>query len=661
SATSDGSGNVMVTLTGVAEGTVTINATSEGVNQPSPNIRVLNPVASVTVSIAPADSIIGSGTATATATLRDAGNNILTGRPVAWNSSVAGTATVDAAGVITTGATPGQTIITATSEGVQGNRTFKYLAPANSISLTSSGDSVLGTGTLAISATVRDALNNILTGRAITWTSRTLAAATVSTSGVVTGVAPGTSWIVASVEGKLDSLNLRILPGINTIALTPATDSIIGTGSLALTATATDAVPTGIAGRPLAITSANTAVATVAPASGITNASGQVALTVTGVAPATSLLTVAAEGKTATRTIRVLAPVASVTLTAPGDSIIGTATLQVTATLRDGSSNLITGRPITWLSSNTSAATVSSTGLVTGVTPGISTNITATSEGVTSANYLVRVLAPVATVTVTAPDSSILVGQPITATAVTRDASSNILTGRPIAWTSSATGKATIGAGTGVITALDSGTTTITGTAEGQSGNFTLTIALVPAVTVTVTPASPNDSTGRQITFAATPRDSIGQALTGRVITWSSSNTSRLTINPSTGVATMVDSGTVNVIATTTPGTGGGGNATGQTTVTIVLTPINTVTAPAAHNTGAGSYNATAVDTRMGPAANRACTMSSSDTNFVTVPPNGTTNAAGVLVVTPTGVAVGSATVTVTCEGKTAQTVVTVP
>lgn len=64
---------------------------------------------------------------------------------------------------------------------------------------------------------------------------------------------------------------------------------------------------------------------------------------------------------------------------APADIIVGQ-TSQATATLRDAAGTVLTGRTINWSSSNTAVATISSTGLVTGVTAGTS-QISATSEG----------------------------------------------------------------------------------------------------------------------------------------------------------------------------------------------------------------------------------------------------------------------------------------
>lgn len=75
-------------------------------------------------------------------------------------------------------------------------------------------------------------------------------------------------------------------------------------------------------------------------------------------------------------------PVATVSVAlATSDIIVGQST-QATVTLRDASNNVLTGRTVTWSSSNTSVASVSTTGQVTGVAEG-SANIIATSEGKT--------------------------------------------------------------------------------------------------------------------------------------------------------------------------------------------------------------------------------------------------------------------------------------
>src|SRR5919109_2965708 len=74
------------------------------------------------------------------------------------------------------------------------------------------------------------------------------------------------------------------------------------------------------------------------------------------------------------------ASVASVTVTpSPANGQVGSG-VQLTAALADSNGQPITGRPITWTSSNTNIAAVNASGWVTGVAVGTAA-ITATGEG----------------------------------------------------------------------------------------------------------------------------------------------------------------------------------------------------------------------------------------------------------------------------------------
>ncbi len=70
----------------------------------------------------------------------------------------------------------------------------------------------------------------------------------------------------------------------------------------------------------------------------------------------------------------------SVTVAPSPDTLLLGSVVQLKATTKDSAGNVLTGRVVTWASSNTATATVSGTGLVTGLAAGAAT-ITATSEG----------------------------------------------------------------------------------------------------------------------------------------------------------------------------------------------------------------------------------------------------------------------------------------
>jgi len=76
-------------------------------------------------------------------------------------------------------------------------------------------------------------------------------------------------------------------------------------------------------------------------------------------------------------------PVASVAVSPASPSIAVGQTVQLAAVTQEAAGNVLTGRTVTWTTSNSSVASVSASGLLTGVTIGTAT-ITATSEGVAS-------------------------------------------------------------------------------------------------------------------------------------------------------------------------------------------------------------------------------------------------------------------------------------
>ena len=206
--------------------------------------------------------------------------------------------------------------------------------------------------------------------------------------------------------------------------------------------------------------------------------------------------------------------VASVDVSAPGSDLQVGGTLQLTASTRDAKGNSLTGRTITWTSASSAIASVSNSGVVTGVAVG-SAVITATSEGKSGSQTVNVVPPPVASVSVTVASGNLQVNQTTQATAVTRDANNNVLTGRNISWSSNNTQIASVSTA-GVVTALTAGSTTITATSEGKSGSAQVTVssgnpADAPQITA-VTPTTLVEGQAATITgtkFGATPGENV--------------------------------------------------------------------------------------------------------------------------------------------------------
>ena len=98
-------------------------------------------------------------------------------------------------------------------------------------------------------------------------------------------------------------------------------------------------------------------------------------------------------------------PVASVSVTPPSATVAAGQSVQLTATPKDANGNALSGRTVTWSSSNTSVAIADVNGNVTGIAPGSAT-ITATSEGQSGTAAITVTNVPVASVTVSPASAS---------------------------------------------------------------------------------------------------------------------------------------------------------------------------------------------------------------------------------------------------------------
>jgi len=339
-------------------------------------------------------------------------------------------------------------------------------------------------------------------------------------------------------------------------------------------------------------------------------------------------------------------PVATVTVAPPTSTLTVSATVQLQATTLDSASNVLSGRVVTWSSSNAAVATVSGTGLVTAAGAGSAT-ITATSEGQSGTASVVVSTVPVASVTVAPASATPQIGQTVQLTATPKDASGNPLSGRVITWSSSSTTVATV-SGSGLVTARAAGSATITATSEGQSGAAAVTVpAPAPVASVSVSPASATLQIGQTVQLTATPKDANGNPLSGRVITWSSTDTTIAKTSQS-GLVTARAAGGATITAT----------SEGQSGTAAITVPAPAPVASVSVNPASASVQvgqtvqlvATPKDANGNPLTGRTVTWGSSNTAVAAV------TASGLV----TGLVVGSATITATSEGQSASSAITV-
>ncbi|MBK9406471.1 MAG: Ig-like domain-containing protein [Gemmatimonadetes bacterium] len=560
-------------VTALATGAATITAASEGRSATSRLTVSLVPVD--TVSVTPRTTTLAAGQVQQlTARVVDSAGNVLSGRAITWDTDQPTIATVSNSGLVTA-LTNGRATISASTGGKSGTATITVTpVPVASLSITPGSGTLLVGGTLQLSASARDASNNVLPGRVITWISGAPSVATVTQAGLVTAVGTGSALIFAASEGVSTSVSITVSSvGVASVRISPPSGSIAQARTLQLSATPVDAQGNTITGRTVSWNSSAPAVASVS-SSGL----------VSGIAPGTANVTATVDGVVGTAPITVTpTPVATATIIPGAPTVTVGSTLTLTLLLADssGAPLSLTGRNIGWAVSNQAIASVSTSGTVTALAPGTVT-VQATVEGVIAQSFVTVTNIPVASVTLTPSTAALQLGQKQAVTAVARDASNNILIGRPVTWSSSAVTVATVGtsvtADTNTITTVGTGTATIRATIGGVTGVSTVSVTAVPIASISVSPTPVSVEELKTLQLTATARDAANNILTGRTLVWSSSNNAIASVSQ-TGLVTANVPGTVTISASA-PGQGvNGTNPTpGTSAVTVTFAPVATAT-----------------------------------------------------------------------------------
>jgi uncharacterized protein YjdB len=587
------------------------------------------PVAAVQVQ-APATQVLPGATLQLTATPRDASGNALGDRPVAWSSLHPSLAEVDGTGRVT-GIAPGAATIVARAGAGSGQLVVTVLpVPIASLVLSSDTATLEPGATRAFTATARDAAGGALAGRTVAWSSSNDGVATVDANGVVTARGAGTAQLRAASEGVQSApATITVRVPVATLAIEPATATLAIGEKLRFTVTARDAAGRELAGRTVT-------VATSAP--GIV---GLLADSLHALAPGTATITAQAEGRTATAQVTVLARVASVVLTPDTATLAPGATQAFTAVVRDAGGSALTGRAVSWTSTDPAVATVDANGVVTGRGEGTA-QLRAASEGVQSAPATITVRVPIATLAIQPATATLVAGQKLRFTVTARDAAGRELAGRTVAVATSA--PAVVGLLADSLHALAPGTATITAQAEGRTATAQVTV-LARVASVVVAPDTATLEPGATRRMSAIVLDAAGNALPGRTVAWTSSSTAAATV-AADGTVTAREEGTSSIRAVVE----GVQSAPATVTVRAAVASVAIEVAPSDMIRGEKRrFFVRAYDARGILLAGRAATVSSSATGVLLV------RADTLIAIFP-----GTATVRAEVEGRAASVVMTV-
>ncbi|MBX3176552.1 MAG: Ig-like domain-containing protein [Candidatus Hydrogenedentes bacterium] len=583
-------------VTGVNEGAVLISALgSSSAITGSATITVTAPPA-YTVRVFPDAAALAIGD-----TLRLAASSTRAGDTIAWNTADSNVATVDSTGLVSA-AGPGTVLITATGalSGASASATITVEEPVVEEAFVRPAEASIQTGeTLALTAESSNALD------AFTWASDAGGVASVDESGLVTGAAAGVATISATgtITGAAGGSIVTVIARVeHEVSVSPSAAALITGDTLQFNASTTRE------GDTLTWSSDTPSVAAVSP-NGL----------VTAIGPGSASITAqgGAANERAVALITVVDPVAHrITLQPLGASIEAGDTVALAATSTDPSDTFA------WSSSNGAIATVTSTGVVTGVLPGSAeVRVRGASSGVTAAATITVTAPAVHTVAVRPASPSLEVGQTVSLAATSTNPED------AFSWTSANVAVATVGA-TGTVTAVAPGQSEIvaTGTRSGSSAGVTLTVVEPVTHTIGLDPAVSAIFVGATVALAAVSTDESD------TFTWQSDNTAVATVNAS-GLVTGVGEGDATITVL-----GARSRARAQATVTVTRHSVSVAPGSLALLAGTtASLSAASSD------SGEAFQWASSNTATATVSASGVVTgvAGGLAEITATGVRSG--------------------
>ncbi len=556
-------------ITGVSEGTALITATSHNGLEAVCSVTVSIPVGEIELELVDAErpevGIGGEGLRVRAISYDENGSTVNVSQDVEWrvsNDSYAriadngdGTATV-------TGLRTGSVIIGAFAtdgSGVNAQMEIKIIVPVESFYIIPSAVNVSVGNTLALKLNGTPANATYHTAKDFKWESSDESIATISDSGVITGVSEGTAIItVTSHNGIEESCPVTVSIRTNDIEIgvEGGGQAVVSRGESDLTLTATAFGPDGSTGsvsQEFEWRVSNTSYATI-------RNNGDGTATVTGHKAGTvQIAAVATDGSgiRAEISVRIIIPVSECWMMTPTATIQAGGTIKLLVNGRPGNATLHAATDFTWESSDESVATVAADGTVTGVSEGTAT-ITATSHNGLTTSATVYVTIPVGRIElslVDAKSADVGIDETLRVRAV---AYNNDGTTEDVAqafdWRVSNTSYATIrdnGDGTATITGRKAGTVQIAAVAADGSGiRAEMSVRVIVPVSECwmMTPTATIQAGGTvKLLVNGRPGNATLHAATD--FTWESSDESVATV-AADGTVTGVSEGTAIITAT---------------------------------------------------------------------------------------------------------------
>ena len=308
-------------------------------------------------------AVLGGKTVTLKATLSPAD---AADQTVTWTSSNTKIATVDAKGLVK-GIAKGTAVITAKTKDGSAKATCRITVrqPVTKLTLNRTTASILKGKTLTLKAA---AAPSTAYNKTVTWKTSNKKIATVTSKGVVKGIAKGTVTITATAKdgsGRKATCKITVRQPVTKLTINKTTASILKGKTLTLKAAA---APSTAYNKTVTWKTSNKKIATVT-SKGV----------VKGIAKGTVTITATAKdgsGRKATCKITVRQPVTKLTINKTKLTLTKGRTTTLKVTIAPASAD---NKSVKWTTSNKNIAAVTQTGIVKGIRKGTVT-ITATAK-----------------------------------------------------------------------------------------------------------------------------------------------------------------------------------------------------------------------------------------------------------------------------------------
>ncbi len=471
------------------------------------------------------------------------------GTTVTWASLDGGVATVSAGGLVTAVDT-GTVGITATAGSRVTTATITVRQVPASINVTDTLSLTAFNQVLTLSAAVKDANGNTISGASVTWTQITGAGvADVSVAGDVTAQDNGLSKVEGSSGSAKDTA---------VVVVQQAVDSVdIATAGLSYAAylvadtvevTAFDANGSAVT-RAFAVSWSSTAPSVA----GVTQLADTTRAQIQALSDGSARIDATVEGKTDSVTVTVAQAVDSVVIVPVADTLnaIGYKTVLTAQPIDANGQNA--DDAVTWTALDAAVATMGAGDTITALTTGTA-RFTAAAGGVEdTATVLVRQVAKTVTVTPDPVTDTLLAGDTMTLSVAVTDSGGTAIASPLVTWAASPDTAVSVDS-TGLVTgqsvsALDSAWVSATSGPAADSVQIFVNTAVLTSVAVTVA-ADTITALTDTAHLAAQGLNQNGNPIPGESFTWQSRNTGVATVAASTGVVTAVEEGQVYVVAT---------------------------------------------------------------------------------------------------------------